>query len=114
MKRLMLAAAVAAALSAPAMAADCAKDYKDFWEKLDRSRFAKMSAEQIAGLAVERCAPTIPAWLGTSRRRKRSSRNCRTGIARGDRDQSTPIFRANCGCNRLCTVMKSSRRVARL
>ena len=51
MKRLILAAAVAAALSAPAMAADCAKDYKDFWEKLDRSSFAKMSAEQIAGLS---------------------------------------------------------------
>jgi opacity protein-like surface antigen len=51
MKRLILAAAAAAALSAPAMAVDCAKDYKDFWEKLDHSRFAKMSAEQIAALS---------------------------------------------------------------
>ena len=87
MKRLILAAAVAAALSAPAMAADCAKDYKDFWEKFDRSRFAKMSASRLPISAAGRCAPTIPARLGTSRGRKRSSRNCRTGIVRGDRDQ---------------------------
>jgi hypothetical protein len=50
MKRLILAAVAAAALSGPAMAANCAKDYKDFWEKFDRSRYAKMSAEQIADL----------------------------------------------------------------
>ena len=51
MKRLILAAVAAAALSAPALAADCAKDYKDFWDQLDRSRFAKMSADQIADLS---------------------------------------------------------------
>ena len=51
MKRLMLAAVAAAAFGAPAMAADCAKDYKSFWENFDRSRFAKMSAEQIADLS---------------------------------------------------------------
>jgi hypothetical protein len=51
MKWLMLAAAVTASLSAPAMAADCAKDYKEFWANFDRSRFAKMSADQIAGLS---------------------------------------------------------------
>jgi hypothetical protein len=51
MKRLILAALAAAALSAPALAADCAKDYKSFWENLDRSKYAKMSAEQIADLS---------------------------------------------------------------
>jgi hypothetical protein len=51
MKRLILAALAVAALSAPALAADCAKDYKSFWENLDRSRYAKMSAEQIADLS---------------------------------------------------------------
>jgi opacity protein-like surface antigen len=51
MKRLMLAFVAAAALTSSAMAADCAKDYKDFWENLDRSRFAKMSAQQIAALS---------------------------------------------------------------
>ncbi len=51
MKRVILAGLAAAALSAPAMAADCAKDYKSFWDNLDRSRFAKMSAEQIADLS---------------------------------------------------------------
>jgi hypothetical protein len=51
MKRLMLVSLASAALSASAMAADCAKDYKDFWENFDRARFAKMSAEQIANLS---------------------------------------------------------------
>ena len=51
MKRLILAALGVVALSAPAMAANCAKDYKSFWENLDRSRFAKMSAEQVADLS---------------------------------------------------------------
>ena len=51
MKRLILPGLAAAAVSAPAMAADCAKDYKSFWENLDRSRYAKMSAEQIADLS---------------------------------------------------------------
>src|SRR6202795_373700 len=50
MKRLILAAVAAVALTAPAMA-DCAKDYKDFWQNLDREKFAKMSAEQIADLS---------------------------------------------------------------
>jgi hypothetical protein len=51
MKRLMLASVAYAALIASAMATDCAKNYKDFWANLDRSRFAKMSAEQIADLS---------------------------------------------------------------
>ena len=51
MKRLILAAVAAAALSAPAVAADCALDYKSFWDNVDRSKYAKMSAEQIADLS---------------------------------------------------------------
>jgi opacity protein-like surface antigen len=51
MKRFILAAVAAVALTSPVAAADCAKDYKDFWENLDRSRYAKMSGEQIADLS---------------------------------------------------------------
>ena len=51
MKRLILAALGVVALSAPAMAADCAKDYKDFWQNLDRDKFAKLSADQVADLS---------------------------------------------------------------
>src|SRR5438128_11935549 len=32
-------------------ARSCAKDYKDFWETLDREKFAKMSADQVADLS---------------------------------------------------------------
>ena len=51
MKRFALAIVAIGALSAPAMAANCAKDYKDFWEGLDRQKFSKLSAEQIADLS---------------------------------------------------------------
>jgi hypothetical protein len=51
MKRFALAFIAFGVLSAPAMAANCAKDYKDFWENFDRSRYAKMTAEQIADLS---------------------------------------------------------------
>ena len=48
---MLLLSSPSAALSAPAMAANCAKDYKDFWEGLDRQKFSKLSAEQIADLS---------------------------------------------------------------
>ena len=51
MKRFVLAVLAVGALSAPAMAANCAKDYKDFWQNLDREKFAKLSAEQVADLS---------------------------------------------------------------
>jgi hypothetical protein len=30
---------------------DCSRLYKDFWEKFDREKFAKISAEQLAGVS---------------------------------------------------------------
>jgi len=51
MKRLILATVAAAAFSIPAMAANCAKDYKDFWDQFDRERQAKLSPEQFAELS---------------------------------------------------------------
>lgn len=51
MKRLALAIVALGTLSVPALAANCAKDYKDFWESFDRARYAKLSAEQIADLS---------------------------------------------------------------
>ena len=51
MKRFALVIIAVGALSGPAMAANCAKDYKDFWDTLDRGKSAKMSAEQYADLS---------------------------------------------------------------
>jgi Ni/Co efflux regulator RcnB len=51
MKRIVLALVAAAALASPVAAADCAKDYKDFWQNLDREKSAKMSAGQYADLS---------------------------------------------------------------
>ena len=52
MKRLALSVVAIAgvtALGTPAMAANCAKDYKDFWDSLGRSSFAKQAnGDQIA------------------------------------------------------------------
>jgi len=49
-KRLLLAGLAVGTLSAPALAADCAKDFKEFWTNIDREKFAQLSAEQMADL----------------------------------------------------------------
>ena len=51
MKRLALAAVVAGILASPAAAANCAKDYKDFWDKIGREGYSKMSGDQFAKLS---------------------------------------------------------------
>jgi hypothetical protein len=50
MKRLLLAFLAAGALSAPALAADCANQYKAFWTNLDREAFARLTPEQMVDL----------------------------------------------------------------
>jgi hypothetical protein len=50
MKRFTFAVFALAIFSAPAFAADCAKDYKEFWDTIDREQFAKLSGEQISDL----------------------------------------------------------------
>jgi hypothetical protein len=60
MKKLILIAALASGLAASVTsvnaqtyggARSCAKDYKDFWDNLDRQKSAKMSPEQYADLS---------------------------------------------------------------
>ena len=58
MKRLAIAAVALATLAGPVAAPvvaqtkmDCSRLYKDFWEKFDRERFAKISADQLAGVS---------------------------------------------------------------
>ena len=51
MKRFMLAFLAASALTAPAFAVDCGKDYKDFMVSLTSGRLAKMTPEGIADLS---------------------------------------------------------------
>jgi hypothetical protein len=46
-----LAAGLATATSVNAQTRSCAKDYKDFWDQLDREKSAKMSPEQYADLS---------------------------------------------------------------
>ena len=59
MKRLASAVLAVAVLAAPALPTvavaqtkmDCSRLYKDFWEKFDRERYAKIPAEQLAGVS---------------------------------------------------------------
>ena len=60
MKTVILVAALAAGLATAATSVSaqsyggprsCAKDYKDFWDNLDRQKSAKMSPEQFADLS---------------------------------------------------------------
>jgi hypothetical protein len=50
MKRLVLALLSAGALGTPAFAADCAKQYKDFWTNIDREAYARLTPEQMVDL----------------------------------------------------------------
>ena len=50
MKRLVLALLSAGALRAPALAAECAKQYKDFWTNIDREAYARLTPEQMVDL----------------------------------------------------------------
>jgi hypothetical protein len=60
MKRFASAALAIAMLASPAVVVgpalaqtkmDCSRMYKDFWEKFDREKYAKISAEQLAGVS---------------------------------------------------------------
>jgi hypothetical protein len=60
MKRLASAVVALSMLAIPALVAgpalaqtkmDCSRLYKDFWEKFDREKYAKISAEQLAGVS---------------------------------------------------------------
>ena len=59
MKRLASAVLALAVVAAPGLTTlpaaqtkmDCSRLYKDFWEKMDREKFAKISAEQLAGVS---------------------------------------------------------------
>jgi hypothetical protein len=50
MKRCLFAIFAAAVLSAPASAADCGKDYKEFWSNIDREAFSRLTPEQMVDL----------------------------------------------------------------
>lgn len=50
MKRILLALLSAGVLSAPALAADCAKQYKEFWTNIDREAFSRLTPEQMVDL----------------------------------------------------------------
>ena len=50
LKRFLLASLCAGVLSVPALAADCAKQYTDFWTNIDREAFARLTAEQMVDL----------------------------------------------------------------
>ena len=60
MKRLACAVLALAVVAAPGLTTvpalaqtkmDCSRLYKDFWEKFDRERYAKIPAEQLAGVS---------------------------------------------------------------
>jgi hypothetical protein len=59
MKRFASAVLALAVVAAPGLTTvavaqtkmDCSKLYKDFWEKFDKDKYAKISAEQLAGVS---------------------------------------------------------------
>jgi hypothetical protein len=53
---------------------DCGRLFKEFWEKLDREKFANISGDQLA--SVTRLAATMLARPGTSSKSRSSSIAC--------------------------------------
>ncbi len=51
MKRLAFAVVAIGILASPAAAADCAKDFKDFWDKMGQQGYSKMSSQQFVKLS---------------------------------------------------------------
>jgi hypothetical protein len=60
MKRLACAVLALAVVATPGLLTvsavaqtkmDCSRLYKDFWEKMDKEKYAKISAEQLAGVS---------------------------------------------------------------
>jgi hypothetical protein len=59
MKRFASAVLALAVVAAPALTTvavaqtkmDCSRMYKDFWEKFDQQKYAKITAEQLAGVS---------------------------------------------------------------
>ena len=47
----LLALGVMAGAATAQTKMDCSRLYKDFWEKFDREKYAKISAEQLAGVS---------------------------------------------------------------
>jgi hypothetical protein len=47
----LVALGVAAGAAVAQGKMDCGKAYKGFWEKLERERYAKVSADQLAGIS---------------------------------------------------------------
>ena len=107
MKRFVLAIVAVGALNAPAMAANCAKDYKDFWQNLDRGdAVIKISAamvrnndpvgailngelgvlrvqdaldDEFAGPALAKLLDVVPGQVVGERSRHRQLRRARVG-----------------------------------
>ena len=48
---LALFVAAAPGLAVAQTKMDCSRPYKDFWVKMDREKYAKISAEQLAGVS---------------------------------------------------------------
>ncbi|MFV0296239.1 MAG: hypothetical protein ACK5JT_08990 [Hyphomicrobiaceae bacterium] len=48
MKRFAIAAALLTVFAIPASAADCAKDYKDFWEQFNTGPAKQLSGDKLA------------------------------------------------------------------
>ncbi len=97
MSRLARLIALALAVSAGSVSArasiDCGKAYKDFWQGLDRERFAMLSAEQVAGIS-RMALDAYDACLAGDEHEANALFG-RIALWDGRRDQSTGPFNPN-------------------
>jgi hypothetical protein len=72
---------------------DCGQEYKNFWEGLERDRFARLSAEQLAGISRMALYAYDACQAGDEREAK--ALFARIALWDGHPDQSTGPFNPN-------------------
>ena len=93
MKAWALAAVAVTVLANPAAAEHCGKDFKSFWDKLERRNYAGISPEQLAGMSRMALRAYDACQAGDQREAKTLFE--RLALLHDERDRSTGPYNRN-------------------
>ena len=93
MKAFGLAVIAVTFLASPAAAEHCGNDFKGFWDKLERDRYASVSPEQLAGIS-RMALRAYDACQGGDEREAKALFG-KLALLHGERDRSTGPYNPN-------------------
>ena len=93
MKAFAVAVIAATVLAGPAAAEHCAKDFKSFWDKLERNNYAEISPAQLAGMSRMALRAYDACQAGDEREAKALFE--RLALLHDERDKSTGPYNPN-------------------